>query len=39
LYFSGLTYEKISETEMNAHVVIANEDGSTEEISFNFKKQ
>jgi hypothetical protein len=39
LYFSGLTYEKISDIEMNAHVVIAKEDGSTEEISFNFKKQ
>ncbi len=38
LYFSGLTYEKISENEMNAYVVIANEDGSTEEITFNFKK-
>lgn len=39
LYFSGLTYEKISDTEMNAYVVIANKDGSTEEVSFNFKKQ
>ncbi|MDP5231205.1 MAG: DUF6265 family protein [Cellulophaga sp.] len=39
LYFSGLTYEKVSDTQMNAHVVIANEDGSTEEVTFNFKKQ
>lgn len=39
LYFSGLTYEKISDTEMNAHVVIANEDGTTEEVTFIFKKQ
>ncbi|WP_047418436.1 DUF6265 family protein [Cellulophaga sp. Hel_I_12] len=39
LYFDGLTYEKISATEMNAHVVTVHKDGSKSEITFNFKKQ
>lgn len=39
LYFDGLTYEKVSTTEMNAHVVMVNTDGSKSEITFNFKKQ
>tara|TARA_R110002012_G_scaffold263456_1_gene446238 strand:+ start:74665 stop:75153 length:489 start_codon:yes stop_codon:yes gene_type:complete len=39
LYFDGLTYEKVSATEMNAHVVMVNTDGSRSEITFNFKKQ
>jgi hypothetical protein len=38
LYFEGLTYEKVSNTELNAYVVVKNEDGTSEEITFNFKK-
>ncbi len=39
LYFEGLTYEKVSNTELSAHVLVKNEDGTTEEITFNFKKE
>ncbi|MBU2997751.1 hypothetical protein KO500_14975 [Cellulophaga baltica] len=39
LFFEGLTYEKISDTELVAHVVVENEDGTTQELTFNFKKQ
>ncbi|MGB5818473.1 MAG: DUF6265 family protein [Saonia sp.] len=39
IYFDDLTFEKISENEMNVYVVISQEDGSTEEVKFNYKKQ
>lgn len=37
LFFDGLTFEKVSENEMNVYVVIEDE-GSAEEVKFNYKK-
>ena len=39
LFFDGLTFERISDTEMNVYVVVGEEDGSTQEVKFNYKKQ
>jgi hypothetical protein len=39
LYFDGLTYERISDQEMVAYVLTEEEDGSTQELKFTFKKQ
>ncbi|WFO14750.1 DUF6265 family protein [Cellulophaga baltica 4] len=39
LYFDGLTYERISDQEMIAYVLTEEEDGSTQELKFTFKKQ
>ncbi|WP_158975334.1 DUF6265 family protein [Cellulophaga sp. L1A9] len=39
LYFDGLTYKKISDTEMIAYILAEEEDGSTQEFKFIFKKQ
>lgn len=36
-YFDGYTYEKVSDDEMNAYVLIDN-NGKTEETKFNFKR-
>ena len=33
-----MTFEKISETEMNVYVDIHNEDGTINKIKFNYKK-
>ena len=38
VYFDQLTFEKISEEEINVYVVIENEDGSSEEVKFNYKR-
>jgi len=38
VYFDQFTFEKISENEMNIYVVI-NENGQSEEVKFNYKKQ
>ncbi len=39
LYFDGFTFEKISKEEVNIYVVISHEDGSTEEVKFNYRKK
>ena len=36
--FEGMTFERISETEMNVYVDVEN-DGSTQTLTFNYKKQ
>lgn len=36
--FDDFTFEKISDKEINVYVVIENEDGSKEEVKFNYKK-
>ncbi|MCW5517780.1 DUF6265 family protein [Muriicola sp. Z0-33] len=38
IYFSDFTFEKVSENEMNIYVVIGDEEGSTNEVKFNYKK-
>jgi len=38
VYFEGLTFQKISENEMNVYVVIEEKDGKKEEVKFNYKK-
>lgn len=38
LYFDDFTFEKISDTEINIYVVIGNEDGTSEEVKFNYTK-
>ena len=37
-YFDDFTFEKINASEMNMYVVIAHENGSNEEVKFNYKK-
>ncbi len=37
-YFEDMTFERVSENEMNVYVVLG-EDGSEGEVKFNFKKQ
>ena len=39
VYFDGLTFEKIGQDEVNIYVVIGDEDGGTEEVKFNYKRQ
>ncbi|MBO0591598.1 hypothetical protein I2486_09265 [Cellulophaga sp. E16_2] len=39
LYFDGLTYKRISDNEMIAYILAEEEDGSTQEFKFIFKKQ
>jgi hypothetical protein len=36
--FEGMTFEKISDKEMNVYVVMHNKDGSTETLKFNYTK-
>ena len=38
VYFDQFTFEKVSDLEMNIYVVI-EENGATEEVKFNYKKQ
>ncbi|WP_276168355.1 DUF6265 family protein [Zobellia alginiliquefaciens] len=38
VYFEGFTFEKVSGNEINIYAQIGNEDGSSEEVTFNFKK-
>lgn len=37
-YFEGFTIEKISENEINMYVVVGSEDGTSEEVKFNYKR-
>lgn len=39
IYFDRFTIEKISATEINMYVVIGSEDGTSEEVKFNYKRQ
>ncbi|NND79329.1 MAG: hypothetical protein HKN53_05470, partial [Maribacter sp.] len=39
VYFDGFTIERISENEINMYVVVGEEDGSSEEVKFNYKKE
>lgn len=39
VYFDGFTIEKISRNEINMYVVVGEEDGSAEEVKFNYKKE
>ncbi len=39
VYFDGFTIEKISGNEINMYVVVGDEDGSSEEMKFNYKKE
>ena len=39
VYFDQLTFESISENEMNVYVVVGHDDGSQEEVKFNYHKQ
>lgn len=38
LYFEGFTFERISDQEINIYGLIGNEDGSAEEMKFNYKR-
>ncbi|UOB16089.1 DUF6265 family protein [Abyssalbus ytuae] len=38
IYFDQLTFEKISKNEINVYVVISHDDGSHEEVKFNYKR-
>ena len=37
--FEGMTFEKVNDKEMNIYVDIHNEDGSIENVKFNYTKQ
>lgn len=37
-YFDGMTFEKISDTEMNVYVLMHEKNGTTNEIKFNYKR-
>ncbi|GAA4275228.1 DUF6265 family protein [Aquimarina gracilis] len=39
VFFDQLSFEKISDTEMNVYVIVGNEDGTEQEVKFNYKKQ
>jgi hypothetical protein len=38
MYFEGFTFERISYQEINIYGLIENEDGTTEEMKFNYKR-
>jgi len=38
VYFNGFTFEKISAAEINIYGLIDNEDGSSNEVVFNYKR-
>lgn len=38
VYFDGFTFENISDNQMNIYALIGNEDGTTNEVVFNYKK-
>ena len=38
VYFEGFTFEKIHKDEINIYGLISHDDGSTEEVIFNYKK-
>lgn len=39
VYFEGFTFEKIRADEINIYGLIDHDDGSTEEVKFNYKRQ
>ncbi len=39
VFFDQMTFEKISDNEMNVYVVIGNKDGSGDEVKFNYKRK
>ncbi len=39
VYFDGFTFEKVNANEINIYGLIGNEDGSSSETVFNYKKQ
>lgn len=39
VYFDDFTLERVSDQEVNLYVVIGNEDGTQEEVQFNYKRQ
>ena len=39
VYFDGFTIEKINGNEINMYLVVGKEDGSSEEVKFNYKKE
>ena len=39
LYFDDFTFERISDQEVNLYVVVGEEDGSQNEVKFNYKRQ
>jgi len=39
VYFDGFTFENVSSDELNIYGLIGNEDGSSNEVVFNYKKQ
>lgn len=39
VYFDDFTIEKIGDNEMNVYVVIGQQDGTSKEVKFNYKKQ
>lgn len=39
VYFEGFTFEKVSAQEINIYGLIGNEDGTANEVTFNYKKQ
>jgi len=38
MYFEGVTFERISDQEINIYGLIDNEDGTAEEMKFNYKR-
>lgn len=38
-YFDGFTFEKISADEINIYALIGHDDGTTEEVIFNYNRQ
>lgn len=39
IYFDDFTIERISENEINMFVVVGDEDGSSKEVKFNYKRE
>jgi len=39
VYFDGFTFENVSANEINIYGLIGNEDGTSNEVVFNYKKQ
>lgn len=39
VYFDDFTFEKISENEINLYVVVGQDDGTSKEVKFNYKRQ
>ncbi len=38
IYFEGFTFERVSDHEINIYGLIENDDGSAEEVKFNYKR-